>query len=238
MKKILIVALVAIAALAVCAPAFAWPVALPWWQPSQHFTAVGKIQAVDPAASTVTVRVHLASRGAADWLGEDLTVMVAQDAKVFKAFGRRLQSIALGDLVVGEKLRVEGVVDFSSGSAVYVGKRLVMRRLPLNDIRRFAFRGPVTAVDAGAGTLTATVNRVTRALSPYYHGSRDFMVARDARIWVMKDGWPVRATLGDVLVGDRVYAQGGADRSIPSVPVFTIRWMVVRHAPAPVTPTP
>ena len=53
----------------------------------------------------------------------------------------------------------------------------------------------------------------------------------------MKNGWPVRATLADVVVGDRVYAQGGADRSTPSAPVFTIRWMVVRHAAtAPVTP--
>jgi hypothetical protein len=39
------------------------------------------------------------------------------------------------------------------------------------------------------------------------------------------------------VVGDRVYAQGAADRSIPSAPVFTIRWMVARHAPeTPVTP--
>ena len=74
------------------------------------------------------------------------------------------------------------------------------------------------------------MNRVTRALSPYYHATCDFVVAPDARIWVMKDGWPVKATLADVVVGDRVYAQGGADRSMPSAPVFTIRWMVVRHA--------
>jgi hypothetical protein len=237
MKKLLLVVLVAIGALAVCAPALAWPVAMPWWEPSQHFTAVGKIQAVDPAANTVTVRVHLASRGAADWLGEDLTVSVAKDARIFKAFGRRLQSIAIGDLVVGEKLRVEGVIDYSSGAAIHVGKRLVMRRLPLNEIKRFAFRGPVTAVDAVAGTLTATMNRVTRALSPSYHRSCDFVVARDARIRVMRNGWPVRATLADVLVGDRIYAQGGADRGIPSAPVFTIRWMAVRHPTVPVVPT-
>ena len=107
-----------------------------------------------------------------------------------------------------------------------------MRRLPLNDIKRFAFRGPVTAVDAAAGTLTARMNRVTRALSPYYHATCDFVVAPDARIWVMKDGWPVKAALADVAIGDRVYAQGGADRSVPSAPVFTIRWMVVRHVTA------
>jgi hypothetical protein len=237
MKKLMLVALVAVAVLAFCAPALAWPVTLPWWQPSQHFTCVGKIQAVDAAGSAVTVRVHLASRGAADYLGEDLTVAVAPDARIFKAVGARLRPIALGDLVVGEKLRVEGVIDYGSGSATYVGKRLVMRRLPLNEIRRFAFRGPVTAVDAAAGTLTARMNRVTRALSPCYHRTCDFLVAADARIWVMRDGWPVRTTLAEVVVGDRVYAQGSADRSIPSAPVFTIRWMVVRHAvPAPATP--
>jgi hypothetical protein len=238
MKKLLIVALVAIAALAVCAPAFAWPVTMPWWEPSPHFTCVGKIQAVDPALSTVTVRVHLASRGAADWIAEDLTVGVAPDARILKAVGHRMEGIAIGDLIVGEKLRVEGVIDYSSGSAAHVGKRLVMRRLPLNEIKRFAFRGPVTAVDAAAGTLTATMTRVTRGLSPFYHAACDFVVAPDARIWVMKDGWPVRAELADVVVGDRVYAQGGADRATPSAPVFTIRWMVARHTTAPVTAAP
>ena len=140
------------------------------------------------------MRVHLASRGAADFLGEDLTIAVAADAHVFKAVGARFQGITLGDLVVGEKLRTEGVIDYSSGTASFVGKRLVMRRLPLNDIKRFAFRGRVTAVDATAGTLTATMDRVTRALSPYYHATCDFVVAPDARIWVMKDGWPVKAS--------------------------------------------
>ena len=237
MKKLVLAALVVVALLVFVAPALAWPMMLPWWEPSQHFACVGKIQAVDTTAGTVTVRVHLASRGAADYLGEDLLVGVAADAHIFKAVGARFESIALGDLVVGEKLRVEGVVDCSTGPAVFTGKRLVMRRLPLNDIKRFAFRGPVTAVNATAGTLTATMNRVTRALSPSHHASCDFVVARDARILVMKDGWPVRTALADVVVGDRVYAQGGADRSTPSTPVFTIRWMMVRHA-APATVAP
>ena len=215
MKKLFVVALVAIAVLVICAPAMAWPVAQKWWEPSSHFTAVGKIQAVDTTASTVTVRVHLASRGAADYLGDDLTIAVAADAHVYKAVGARFESITLGDLVVGEKLRVEGQIGYSTGSPVFTGHRLVMRRLPINEIRRFAFRGQVTAVDATAGTLTATMDRVTRALSPYYHGSCDFVVAAGARIWVMKNGWPAKATLADVVVGDRVYAQGGADREHP-----------------------
>jgi hypothetical protein len=229
MRKLLIVALVAVAALVVCAPAMAWPVSPPWWQPVDHFTCVGKIQAVDTTAGTASVRVHLASRAVADSIGEDLLVTAAPEAKIYKATGAVLEPIALGDLVVGEKLRVEGRVDYASGAAVYLGKRMVMRHMPIDLIRRFAFRGEVTAVDAAAGTLTAGLDKVTRALSPYYQGTCTFQVAPDARLWVMKNGWPVKTALTDVVVGDKVLAQGGADRSVPSLPVFTIRWMVVRH---------
>ena len=147
-----------------------------------------------------------------------------------KADGTVLQPIALGDLVVGEKLRVEGRVDYTYGTAVYLGRRLVMRHMPIDLIKRFAFRGQVTAVDATAGTLTASLDKVTRALSPYYQGSCTFQVAPGARLWVMKNGWPVKTTLADVVVGDKVSAQGSADRSVPSLPVVTIRGMVVRHA--------
>jgi hypothetical protein len=232
MKKLVVAALVAAAVLVFCAPALAWPLAQKWWEPSPHFTCVGKLQAVDAAASTVTVRVHLANRGAADYLGEDLTVAVASDARILKAVGRRYQKIALGDLVVGEKLRVEGRIDYSSGSPAFTGKRLVLRRLAINELKRFAFRGPVTAVDASAGTLTAKMDRVTRALSPYYKSTCDFVVAPNARIWLTDGVWLKKATLADVVVGDRLHAQGSADRSTPSAPVFTIRWMIVRHVPA------
>jgi len=238
MRKVLIVALITVAALALCAPAFAWPAAMHWWAPAHDFTCVGKVKAVDATAATVTVRVHLASRGVADYLGEDLTIAVAPAAQIFKAEGDDLTPIALADVIVGEKLRVEGIVDCSAGAPAYVGKRLVMRHLPINDIKRFAFRGPVVAVDAVAGTLSAHLNQVTRVLSPYYHTDLGFTVAPDARVWVMKNGWPVKATLAEVKAGDRVYAQGGVERSVPATPVFTIRWMTVRHVSAPVTVAP
>ena len=74
------------------------------------------------------------------------------------------------------------------------------------------------------------MNRVTRALSPYYKSTCDFVVAPNARIWETDGVWLKKATLADVVVGDRLHAQGVADRSTPSAPVFTIRWMIVRHA--------
>jgi len=59
-------------------------------------------------------------------------------------------------------------------------------------------------VDAVAGTLSAHLSLVTRLLSPFYHTDPGFTVAPGARVRVMKNGWPVKATLADVVVGDRV----------------------------------
>jgi hypothetical protein len=230
MKKILLAAVVVAVALTLCAPAFAETA-------PAKFTCVGKIKAVDPTASTVTVRVKLASRGVADYLGKDLTIAVASEAKIFKVRGRRLVAVNLGDLLIGEKLRVYGAIDRSGETVAYVGKRLVMRHVPAWYVKRFAFRGPVTAVDAAAGTLTAKLNRVTPFLRRSWHKERRFMVAANARIWVMQDGLPVRASLADVVVGDRITAQGTWHRRVGTRHVFKIRWMIVRHAavPAPAT---
>ena len=58
MRKLLIVALVAVTSLAVSAPVFATTVA-----PAKTFTAGGKVVSVDPGASTMVVHVTLGSRG-------------------------------------------------------------------------------------------------------------------------------------------------------------------------------
>ena len=234
MKKILLAVVVAVA-LTLCAPAFA--ATAPETAPAK-FTCVGKIKAVDPTAGSVTVRVKLASRGVADYLGKDLTIAVASEAKIFKVRGRRLVAITLGDLLIGEKLRVNGAIDRAGETVAYVGKRLVMRHVPAWYVKRFAFRGPVTAVDKGAGTLTAKLNRVTPFLRRSWHKERRFMVAANARIWVMQqDGPPVRATLADVEKGDRITAQGTWHRRVGMRHVFKIRWMLVRHAAAPAPAT-
>ena len=92
MKKLIVVALVAVAVLVFCAPAHGLARRAAVVGAVAHFTCVGKIQAVDTAASTVTVRVHLASRGAADYLGEDLTVAVAADAQRLQGRRRALRA--------------------------------------------------------------------------------------------------------------------------------------------------
>lgn len=231
MKKLLVVALVVVAVLVLCAPALADSA-------PANFTCVGKIKAVDLTAGSVTVRVTLASRGVAEYLGKNLTIAVAADAKIFKARGRRLVAIALGDLLIGERLRVSGAIDSSGETPAFVGKRLVMRHVGAWHLKRFAFRGRVTAVDADAGTLAARLNRVSLVLRRAYHKVFRFKVAENARIWVMEEGAPVSATLADVVIGDRIAAQGTWHRRAGARPVFKIRWMVVRHAavPAPVTP--
>ncbi len=162
MKKLLLAVIVVTVALTLCAPAFAGSA-------PTKFTCVGKIKAVDPTAGSVTVRVTLASRGVADYLGKDLTIAVASDAKIYKARGRVLVPITLGDLLIGEKLRVSGAIDSSGEAAAFVGQRLVMRHVAAWHVTHFSFRGPVTAVDADAGTLTARLNRVSSVLRRAYH---------------------------------------------------------------------
>lgn len=231
MKKLLLAVIVVTVALTLCAPAFADSA-------PAKFTCVGKIKAVDPTEGSVTVRVTLASRGVAAYLGKDLTIAVASDAKIYKARGRVLVPITLGDLLLGEKLRVSGTIDNSGEAAAFVGQRLVMRHVAAWHMMHFSFRGRVTAVNADAGTLTARLNRVSSVLRRAYHRRLAFEVVANARIWIMEDGLPVRATLADVVVGDRVTAQGTWRHRAGSRSVFKIRWMIVRHADvaAPVTP--
>jgi hypothetical protein len=93
----------------------------------------------------------------------------------------------------------------------------------------------------GASTRKARTNDARRRPKPggaYGRRRRGRRVGDDERVSVMNDGWPVKAALADVVAGDRVYAQGGVDRSDPAAPVFMIRWMLVRYmnVPVPVTP--
>ena len=224
MKKLVLVALVAVAVLAFCAPALAWPVSLPWWEPSHHFTCVGKIQAVDTAASTVTVRVHLGRR-VARRLPRRGPHRRRGGRRRPRVQGRRRAAHTHRPRRPGRRREAPPSRAYRLRVGVGLPCRQAARHAPSAAERRIrALRLP-RARDCGrrraARTLTARMNRVTRALSPCHQRTCDFAVAADARIWVLKDGWPVQATLADVVVGDRVYAQGGADRSIPSAPVFT-----------------
>jgi hypothetical protein len=150
MKRALIVLAVLVVALAVCAPAFATsgvvaPDHISWWHPANSFTAAGKVQAVDSTNGRLVVRVWLASIGAAPFLGDDLTITVTANTQLLRAHGDRFRGIALGDIRLGDHVRVTGVIDRSvPKQPVYTAKRVVARTVVAPDkIKWFAFRGPV-----------------------------------------------------------------------------------------------
>jgi hypothetical protein len=233
MKRLLIVALVVVAALAVCAPAFAAT-------PATNFTAVGKVVSVDPGASTMVVHVTLGSRGVKPFIGKKLTVTVAPNAKVLKNSGRWFTTISLADLSAGDRVTVVGAINRAvPASPVYVAKRVVSRAiLPWQRLKQFGAIGPVVSVDAVGGKIVVHLKSVTRALRPSLGNDFTFVVAPGAKIFTIKDGVRTALTLADVVAGDSVRAFGSVNRSDPNAPVFTIRWMKVTiPAPAP-TPTP
>jgi hypothetical protein len=234
MKKALVVLAVVVVALAVCAPAFAAsgvvaPDHISWWHPAKTFTAAGKVQAVDTRNGRLVVRVWLASIGVAPYLGDDLTVVVTADTQLLRAYGNRFRSIALGDIALGDHVRVTGTIDRTvPRSPVFTANRVIARTIVApNKIKWFAFRGPVKSVDATGGTLVARPLVVTRGLWDVLGIKTTFVVAANARIFTWQSGKPVVLTLADLAAGDHVLAQGAIDRSVPAKPVFTIEWMRV-----------
>jgi hypothetical protein len=234
MKKALVVLAVVVVALAVCAPAFAAsgvvaPDHISWWHPAKTFTAAGKVQAVDTRNGRLVVRVWLASIGVAPYLGDDLTVVVTADTQLLRAYGNRFRSIALGDIALGDHVRVTGTIDRSvPRSPVFTANRVIARTIVApNKIKWFAFRGPVKSVDASGGTLVARPLVVTRGLWDVLGIKTTFVVAANARIFTWQSGKPVVLTLADLAAGDHVLAQGAINRSVPATPVFTIEWMRV-----------
>jgi len=239
MKKALIALAVVLVALACCGPAFASSGvvaenSIPWWSPAHTFTAVGNAQAVDTTNGRLVVRVTLASAGVADYLGNDLTVVITPKTQILHHSGRLYRAIGLAGVRLGDRVRVTGWIDLSvPAKPVFTAYRVIATHVVRPDqIKWFAFRGPVKSVDATGGTLVAKPLRVTRGLWDVIGVRTTFVVAPNARIFTWLAGKPVVLTLADLTPGERVLAQGSIDRSVPSAPVFTIKWMRV-WVPAP-----
>ena len=239
MKKALIALAVLVVALACCAPAFAdsGVVAenhIPWWTPAHTFTAVGKAQAVDTTNGRLVVRVTLASAGVATYLGDDLTVVVTPKTQVLLHHGRLYRTISLTGVRLGDNVRVTGTIDLTvPAQPVFTAKRVIATHVVRPDqLKWFAFRGPLKSIDATDGTLVAKPLRVTRGLFDVVGVKTTFVVGPNARIFTWVAGKPVVLALTDLVAGERVLAQGSIDRSVPTAPVFTIKWMRV-WVPAP-----
>ncbi len=234
MKKVLLALAVALVALACSAPAFAATSVvpenqIPWWHPAHTFVAAGNAQAVDTANGRLVVRVTLASAGVAQYLGDDLTVVVTAKTQLLRPHGRLYRAITLGAIRLGDHVRVTGKIDLTDpAQPVYTATRVIATHVVQpNQIKWFAFRGPVKAIDTTAGTIVARPVQVTRGLFDVVGVKTTFVVAPTARIFTWVAGKPVVLTLADVTVGEHILAQGSIDRSVPAAPVFTIKWMRV-----------
>jgi len=236
MGRIAIVATVAVAALVLCAPAFAWPVDLDWWHPDKDFTCAGKAKAVDTVNGKLVVRVQLASVGVAQYLAEDLTITVTPDTQVLLHKGIGFKAIDLGDIAIDDHARVVGIIDRSGvGRPNYVAQRIVVRHpVPAEGLTRFACRGPLVSVDSAAGSVVVHLHLVTRALWDQLGTDFTLKVAGDATVFTVKDGAVTPITLADIVAGQRLSAQGVIDRTDADNPVFTIKWLRILPVAAPV----
>ncbi len=239
MKKALTALAVVLVALVCCGSAFASSgvvaeSSIPWWTPAHSFTAVGNAQAVDTTNGRLVVRVTLASAGVADYLGDDLTVVVTPKTQILHHSGKLYRAISFGAVRLGDRVRVTGSIDLSvPAQPVFTAKRVIATHVVRPDqIKWFAFRGPLKSIDATGGTLVAKPLRVTRGLWDVIGTKTTFVVAPNARIFTWVAAKPVVLTLAELAPGERVLAQGSIDRSVPTAPVFTIKWMRV-WVPAP-----
>ena len=242
MKKALLVLAVMVVALACFVPAaFATTgvVAenhISWWTPAKSFTAAGKVDAVDTTNGRLVVRVTLASIGVAPYLGDDLTVVVTPKTQLLKPHGRLFKAITMSDIRLGDHVRVTGAIDLTvPAQPVFTADRVVASHvLNPNQIKWFAFRGPVKSIDLTGGTIVARPLLVTRGLWDIIGVKTTFVVAPTARIFILGRGQARRAHAGRPDRGERVLAQGSIDRTVPATPVFTINWMRVWE-PVPAT---
>jgi len=234
MKKVLLALAVALVALACSAPAFAATSVVPesqisWWHPAHTFVAAGNAQAVDTTNGRLVVRVTLASEGVDQFLGDDLTVIITPHTQLLRHHGRLYKAITLGDVRLGDHVRVTGTIDLTDpADPVYTAQRVIATHVLRPDqIKWFAFRGPIKSIDATGGTIVAKPVLVTRGLFDVIGTKTTFVVSPTARIFTWVAGKPVVLTLADLTPGEHVLAQGSIDRSVPTAPVFTINWMRV-----------
>ena len=142
----------------------------------------------------------------------------------------RYRAIQLSDIRLGDHVRVTGTIDRSDPKASPSSRPLAIVASSVvapNQIKWFAFRGPIKAVDATAARSSPRRCVVTRGLWDVLGVKTTFVVAPNARIFTWVAGKPVVLTLAELTAGEHVLAQGSIDRSVPATPVFTIKWMRV-----------
>jgi hypothetical protein len=220
--KKLIVAVIAAAviALALAPAALAGPV-----KRAVHpkpFSVTGKVTAVDTTASTVSIKVWTGSVGIKRYHGKVMTLTIQPKAKILNLADGTYTPIALADVKVGAHMAAQGVIDRSQPNVIVYR----VRRFVVHSTWAFAARGPVTATNSIANTLTMTIN-ASFGLKPFVGDNVTLSVA-GAAIVKIDNGVITQLTLADVKAGDRVFAIGIVDNSDPVSMVFRAAEIIIR----------
>jgi len=232
-KKLLIVIFAAMLALGLASQALADPAPSPTPAPAtQAFTCLGKVTAVDQTAATISVTVKRASLALQGSLGQSLTLNVTATSALSRFSDHTRCATTLAGVAVGDMLVASGTIDVTTtpGTTLYdISKACVWQPRAQT---RFLCIGSVTSVDLQGNDLVVRVARGSLGLRGFVRKDVTIDLPATAKIFVLQRGQASATTIDQITVGDRVWIGGSADRSDPSLPVFTARRVLVRHVVA------
>jgi hypothetical protein len=187
------------------------------------FSVTGKVTAVDTAANTVSIKVWDGSVGIKRYHGKVMTLTPNHGVKLLNLADGTYSTITLADVKVGAHIAAWGRIDRSDPNAIVYRTR----RFVVHSTWAFAARGPVTAVDPTANTLTMTVN-ASFGLRPFIGDQVTLSLANGGVVVKIENGVLTQLTLADVKVGDRVFAIGMVDNSDPAGMAFRAEEVIIR----------
>jgi hypothetical protein len=232
-KKLLIVVFAAVLALCLASQALADPTPPPTPAPAtQAFTCLGKVTAVDQSAGTISVTVRRASLALRGSLGQSLTLNVTATSALSQFSHHTKSATTLAGVTVGNMLVASGAIDVTTtpGTTLYdITKACVWQPRAQT---RFLCLGAVTSVDLQGNDLAVRVARGSLGLRGFVRKDVTVDLPTTAKIFVLQGGQASATTIDQITVGDRVWIGGTADRSDPSLPLFTARRVVVHHVVA------
>lgn len=219
MKRLLVIAVIAALTLVLVPAALAGTA-----RGKKVFTANGSVTAVDPDSGTFSMKVKSGSRMRSQ-RGKEVTINVTDATKVWRVVNGKRSTVALADVKAGERVWTKGTFTRTDGSRVYTAKRVKLKATwPVRA------RAEVTAIDAGARTVTLKVyRRANRALRAFVGEEVTFLTTDATKFRLRADRKTSTIGFDDVAVGDKVTVWGYADNQDPTDRVYVARRLLVRR---------
>ena len=195
-------------------------------KPDPRFMLEGDITALDAGSGTITVLVNSGNRPAHPFIGQEVLVSTTDDTLFYKKNGDLLDAISFDDLVVGENVRVNGLVlegTFTAETVVAAGDGDDDDG-DRPDGQRFTLKGTVTALDPISNTLTVLVEKGNRTVHPFEGLELELLTTDDTQfLRAIGDEEFETITFQDLQLDDAIQAWGTKDED----DVFTAFQIVV-----------